>query len=132
MTFRNPNVPWSELERRLSDDPLGRGPWVEPAPGDGGDSPAWSRKRDRYAPPLLEGCGTIKKNSLRVVGKTDPVPFIAAFATDRVSAADRTAITAALMKIGENRELCAAMESKSGFVEPPAAGANARASAEKK
>ena len=33
MTFRNPNVPWSELERRLSDDPLGRGPWIEPTPG---------------------------------------------------------------------------------------------------
>ena len=51
MTFRNPNVPWTELERRLSDDPLGRGPWVEPAPGDGGDSPAWSRKRQPYVPP---------------------------------------------------------------------------------
>jgi len=51
MTFRNPNVPWSELERRLSDDPLGRGPWVEPTPGDGGDSPAWSRKRLPYVPP---------------------------------------------------------------------------------
>ncbi|MGZ4786126.1 MAG: PHP domain-containing protein, partial [Acidimicrobiales bacterium] len=51
MTFRNPNVPWSELERRLSDDPLARGPWVEPTPGDGGDSPAWSRKRQPYVPP---------------------------------------------------------------------------------
>ena len=51
MTFRNPNVPWSELERRLSDDPLARGPWIEPAPGDGGDSPAWSRKRQPYHPP---------------------------------------------------------------------------------
>ena len=50
MTFRNPNVPWSELERRLSDDPLGRGPWVEPTRGDGGDSPAWSRKRLPYEP----------------------------------------------------------------------------------
>src|SRR6185436_2211353 len=39
-----------ELERRLSDDPLGRGPWVEPTPGDGGDSPAWSRKRLPYEP----------------------------------------------------------------------------------
>ena len=51
MTFRNPNVPWSELERRLSDDPLARGPWIEPTPGDGGDSPAWSRKRLPYEPP---------------------------------------------------------------------------------
>src|SRR3954453_14074476 len=55
MTFRNPNVPWSELERRLSDDPLGRGPWIEPTPGDGGDSPAWSRKRLAYEPPPAAG-----------------------------------------------------------------------------
>ena len=39
MSFRNPNVPWSQLERHLSDDPLGRGPWIEPAPGEG----AWER-----------------------------------------------------------------------------------------
>jgi len=57
MSFRNPPVPWSELERRLSDDPLGRGPWVEPTPGDGGDSPAWSRKRVPYEPPVGLGPG---------------------------------------------------------------------------
>src|SRR5690349_14318831 len=34
MGWRNPPVPWSELERRLSDRP-------RPAHGDGGDSPAW-------------------------------------------------------------------------------------------
>ncbi len=53
MSFRNPPVPWSQIERRLSDDPLGRGPWVEPVPGDGGDSPAWSRKRGPYEAPSL-------------------------------------------------------------------------------
>ncbi len=57
MSFRNPPVPWSELERRLSDDPLGRGPWIEPTPGDGGDSPAWSRKRAPYVPPPGLGAG---------------------------------------------------------------------------
>ncbi|WP_410623972.1 error-prone DNA polymerase [Amycolatopsis sp. cmx-8-4] len=41
MAFNNPNVPWSEVERVAS----GRAPF----PGDGGDSPAWSRKRDGYA-----------------------------------------------------------------------------------
>ena len=44
MGFDNPQIPWRELERRLS----GR-----PAPdqfGDGGDSPAWSRKRADYRP----------------------------------------------------------------------------------
>jgi error-prone DNA polymerase len=54
MGFGNPPVPWSELERRLSDQ------WATPLPpeqwpgADGGDSPAWSRKRDRYEPvPLV-------------------------------------------------------------------------------
>ncbi|HVN49916.1 MAG TPA: PHP domain-containing protein, partial [Acidimicrobiales bacterium] len=54
VSFRNPDVPWSQLERHLSDDPLGRGPWIEPTPGDGGDSPAWSRKRGPYEPPAIE------------------------------------------------------------------------------
>ena len=58
MSFRNPPVPWSQIERRLSDDPLGRGPWIEPVPGDGGDSPAWSRKRA----------------ALRGPGRSSPVP----------------------------------------------------------
>jgi error-prone DNA polymerase len=39
--FNNPAMPWSELERRLSDKPR----------GDGNDSPAWSRKRAPYEPP---------------------------------------------------------------------------------
>ncbi|GAA1792485.1 error-prone DNA polymerase [Planosporangium flavigriseum] len=53
MGFNNPDVPWSRMERVLSGrrmppviDPLADGP-------DGGDSPAWSRKRPEYsAPPL--------------------------------------------------------------------------------
>ncbi len=51
MGWGNPPVPWSEIERRLSD---GRpaGPGAGRFPGaDGGDSPAWSRKRQPYEPP---------------------------------------------------------------------------------
>jgi error-prone DNA polymerase len=47
VAYNNPPVPWSELERRLSDRDLvpGSDPW----PGaDGGDGPAWSRKRAPY------------------------------------------------------------------------------------
>jgi ABC-type phosphate/phosphonate transport system substrate-binding protein len=73
-----------------------------------------------YAQPLLEGCGTIQKGALRVVGKTDPVPFVAAFATDRLSAGDRATVTAALLGVGAQPELCAALETKSGFVDAPA------------
>jgi error-prone DNA polymerase len=47
MGWNNPPIPWSELERALS----GRRPDGPPPPGDGGDSPAWSRKRPAYQPP---------------------------------------------------------------------------------
>jgi len=47
MGWHNPPIPWSELERRLS----GRRPDGPPYPGDGGDSPAWSRARTPYQPP---------------------------------------------------------------------------------
>ena len=53
MGWRNPPVPWRELERRLSGRaPSGRpDPW---APGDGSDAPAWSRRRNEYEPPPIE------------------------------------------------------------------------------
>jgi error-prone DNA polymerase len=65
--FNNPDVRWSELRRLLEPVPAGREPvdplapdpilprHREPAhPGDGGDSPAWSRRREAYeAPPGL-------------------------------------------------------------------------------
>jgi error-prone DNA polymerase len=44
--FNNPSMSWSELERRLSD---GRTRSVPPG-ANGGDSPAWSRKRAPYVP----------------------------------------------------------------------------------
>jgi error-prone DNA polymerase len=47
MGWNNPPMPWAELERKLSDHRPG-GP---PSGYDGGDSPAWSRKREAYAPP---------------------------------------------------------------------------------
>ncbi|MGY4856887.1 error-prone DNA polymerase [Cryobacterium sp. AP23] len=46
MGFNNPPIPWSELERKLSD----RRPGGPPPEADGGDSPAWSRHRQPYAP----------------------------------------------------------------------------------
>ena len=48
-------MPWSELERRLAGhDEVSRNrvaPGDVPAWANGGDSPAWSRKRDAYRPP---------------------------------------------------------------------------------
>jgi ABC-type phosphate/phosphonate transport system substrate-binding protein len=80
-----------------------------------------------YAAPLLEGCGTVKKGELRVVGETDPVPFIGAFADDKLSAADRDAIKAALLETGQSEALRTALESKKGFVDPPREAAAAPA-----
>ncbi|MDQ3764511.1 MAG: PHP domain-containing protein, partial [Actinomycetota bacterium] len=45
MGWNNPPVRWADLQRALS----GRAGH----PGDGGDSPAWTRHRDRYEPPPL-------------------------------------------------------------------------------
>jgi error-prone DNA polymerase len=53
MGWQNPQIPWRELERRLSGRPApapSRGAHPE---GDGGDSPAWSRKRPSYEPTRL-------------------------------------------------------------------------------
>ncbi len=74
----------------------------------------------RYAQPLLEGCGTIQKGDLRVVGETDPVPFIVAFAYDKLPEATRTEVQKVLLGIGSEKDLLTALETKSGFVELPA------------
>ncbi len=52
MGFNNPNMPWSELERLLSDQrgKDGRAPG-SPSWNAGGDGPAWGRKRQPYQPP---------------------------------------------------------------------------------
>src|SRR6185369_8544604 len=65
MGFNNPDVPWSELERRLSGRRRNASGWEPPGPdylpdvlsgdhGDGGDSPAWTRKRAAYDAPSIE------------------------------------------------------------------------------
>jgi error-prone DNA polymerase len=62
MGFNNPNFPWSELEKALSDPRHGKPgtlgkpglpgrPSPVPAGADGGDSPAWSSRRPEYEPP---------------------------------------------------------------------------------
>ena len=48
MGWNNPPIPWSEFERALSD---GSRPGCRAGRADGGDSPAWSRKRHAYEAP---------------------------------------------------------------------------------
>ena len=75
-----------------------------------------------YAMPLLEGCGTLAKGELRIIGKTDPVPFIGVFATDRVDAAAEASVAKALAAVRKEPELLKAMESQEGFLPLPPLG----------
>src|SRR5258705_4218645 len=57
MGFKNPAVPWSALERALSgrppqDDEVIHDP-ITIDHGDGGDTPAWTRKRPAYVAPTF-------------------------------------------------------------------------------
>jgi error-prone DNA polymerase len=53
--WNNPDVPWSELEGVLSGRPHDGSSLTGGPEADGGDSPAWSRKRVPYeAPELVE------------------------------------------------------------------------------
>ena len=69
-----------------------------------------------YALALLEGCSTIDKGALRVVGQTSDVPFITVFATDAVNRETEIKIVDTLLAVGKNKRLLAQMESKTGFV----------------
>lgn len=69
-----------------------------------------------YAKPLLEGCGTVKKGDLRVIGETDPVPFVVAFVNEKLPVATREAIAAALLDVGRDKDRRKALETKHGFV----------------
>jgi ABC-type phosphate/phosphonate transport system substrate-binding protein len=66
--------------------------------------------------PVLEGCGTVQKGDLRVVGETEPVPFIGAFLNDELSADVKKQVQAELLNVLEDVELCLKIESRRGFV----------------
>ncbi|MFQ3650769.1 MAG: PhnD/SsuA/transferrin family substrate-binding protein [Gemmataceae bacterium] len=74
-----------------------------------------------YAQPLLEGCGTVQKGELRVVGETAEVPFITAFASTKLGSRERDGLREALLALGKNPELCKKLETKHGFVTRDAA-----------
>ncbi|MEW6357909.1 MAG: PQQ-binding-like beta-propeller repeat protein [Planctomycetota bacterium] len=72
-----------------------------------------------YAMPLLEGCGSVKKGELRIVGRTDPVPFITVFATNRIGPDVERELLAALLDVKNHPDLLKAMESRRGFIPLP-------------
>ncbi|NOY80683.1 MAG: PhnD/SsuA/transferrin family substrate-binding protein [Kiritimatiellaeota bacterium] len=69
-----------------------------------------------YAVRLLVGCGAVKKNELRAIGKTGEVPFIAVFASTALSSAETAAVRAALRAANGSRGVLRALESRDGFV----------------
>jgi hypothetical protein len=69
-----------------------------------------------YAEKLLEGCGTIEKGSMRVVGTSDEVPFISVYAAGKFTEEERKSVLACLIESRSSKELLAALESRDGFV----------------
>jgi hypothetical protein len=68
-----------------------------------------------YAAPLLEGCGTVKKGDLKIVGSTAKVPFVSGFVSASVPVDTRRAVTDALVSF-KSEDFLTAMETQKGFV----------------
>jgi ABC-type phosphate/phosphonate transport system substrate-binding protein len=69
-----------------------------------------------YAAPLLEGCGTIKKGDLKIIGMTAKVPFVEVFLSENLAASDQAKIDAVLQKVALQPEMLGALETLLGFV----------------
>jgi outer membrane protein assembly factor BamB/ABC-type phosphate/phosphonate transport system substrate-binding protein len=69
-----------------------------------------------YAKPLLEGCGTVPPDALRVIGETKPVRFITVFVDESLDLATRDAIREALRAVADDAALLTKLESSRGFV----------------
>ena len=78
-----------------------------------------------YALPLIEGCGSVQPGSLKVIGKTAPVPFITLFISDTIPAEKEEKLLKTLTGIKADAKLLKAMESRDGFRPLPKAGADA-------
>jgi outer membrane protein assembly factor BamB len=68
-----------------------------------------------YAWPLLSACGALEAGSVRVVGRTKPVPFIGVFVTGPLAADDEAGILRVLRRVSTNRAFKQAFASKAGF-----------------
>ena len=69
-----------------------------------------------YAKPLLEGCGAVPQDALRVIGETEPVRFITAFVDESLDLVIRDAIRDALRTVAEDDALLEKLESSCGFI----------------
>jgi outer membrane protein assembly factor BamB/ABC-type phosphate/phosphonate transport system substrate-binding protein len=69
-----------------------------------------------YAMRLLEGCGSVKPGSLRVIGKARAVPFITVFVSDSIPAEKEEKLVTSLLSIKSDAKFLNAMESRDGFI----------------
>ena len=82
-----------------------------------------------YALRLMEGCGSIAPGDLKVIGQTEPAPFITAFLSDNIAAEKERKIIDVLLGLKRDAKLLKAMESRDGFIpatppKPSSAGAD--------
>lgn len=68
-----------------------------------------------YALRLMEGCGSITPGDLRVIGKTEPQPFITMFLADQIAADKKQKIITTLLELKNNPVLLQLLESRDGF-----------------
>ena len=81
------------------------------------DNPSPACVISSYALPLLEGCGNIEKGSLRVIGKTGPVPFVTVFVNCSLNKEVQDSFLQGLLEVRRHPALLASLESRDGFVE---------------
>ena len=79
--------------------------------------------------PLLEGCGKLERNSVRIIGRTSPVAFVEVFVTEAVSNQTAQKLAAALYAVRGDAQLLKVMESQNGFIPIAEPGAAADPSA---
>lgn len=79
-----------------------------------------------YAQPLLEGCGTIKKGDLRVVGSTTPVPFVTVFISEHLNDGQQQQVVTGLANAALEPQVLQALESLAGFLPIPTDAAVAK------
>lgn len=68
-----------------------------------------------YGLRLIEGCGSVKPGSLRVIGKTQTVPFITVFVSDNLPAEKEEKARRMLLGIKSDPRMLKLMESRDGF-----------------
>ena len=71
-----------------------------------------------FMPPLLEACGKVERDSIRLIGTTEPVPGVTVFVTDSVDDETQDRVFQALLSVKKAPGLLVALESARGFVAP--------------